>query len=296
MPWNERVTPCAARKSRTSRIVAPGVAEAERLSGRVRVLVRLKASVVAPAKARRHVRERRHAALDCAPLRIGGALAGHARMVLRDHAEQRRGEPARRRVGAHLPHVHGEDRAARSLDPLDHLALHRKRAHEPVEVSDHDHVHLARLDKLHRLSQPVAAFERRSARDVRLLKSLGEFEPVALTREGDTLALFSGDANRSPSRSPTRETRTMPTARREETGVVEEGKPAPDFELTSDEGETVHLVLACAGQPVVRLLLSPATTRPVALPRPAVSGTTTRPSASAAQSCSGSARTTRART
>src|SRR5438309_5394899 len=61
-----------------------------------------------------------------------------------------------------------------------------------------------------------------------------------------------GDTNDSPSRSPTRETRTTPTARRldEEGIVVVEGEPAPDFTLTSDAGEPVTLS-AFGGRPVV---------------------------------------------
>jgi peroxiredoxin Q/BCP len=46
-----------------------------------------------------------------------------------------------------------------------------------------------------------------------------------------------------------RETRTTPTARRED-GLVEEGKPAPDFTLTSDSDETVTLS-SFRGKPVV---------------------------------------------
>jgi thioredoxin-dependent peroxiredoxin len=41
--------------------------------------------------------------------------------------------------------------------------------------------------------------------------------------------------------SPSRETRTTATARRKEGSMVEEGKPAPDFELVSDSGEPVTL-------------------------------------------------------
>jgi peroxiredoxin Q/BCP len=53
-----------------------------------------------------------------------------------------------------------------------------------------------------------------------------------------------------PSRSPTRETRTTPTARREEEAVIREGEPAPDFALTSDSGEEVTLS-SVRGKPVV---------------------------------------------
>jgi peroxiredoxin Q/BCP len=51
---------------------------------------------------------------------------------------------------------------------------------------------------------------------------------------------------------PEPETRATPTARRSErvSNVVEEGKPAPEFELTSDSGETVSLA-SLRGKPVV---------------------------------------------
>jgi thioredoxin-dependent peroxiredoxin len=42
----------------------------------------------------------------------------------------------------------------------------------------------------------------------------------------------------------------MPTARREEVDVVEEGKPAPDFTLESDTGEPVTLS-SFRGRPVI---------------------------------------------
>jgi peroxiredoxin Q/BCP len=54
-----------------------------------------------------------------------------------------------------------------------------------------------------------------------------------------------------PSRSPTLDTRTTPTARRtEEPLPVEEGRPAPDFTLTSDEGEKITLS-SLKGSPIV---------------------------------------------
>jgi peroxiredoxin Q/BCP len=59
-----------------------------------------------------------------------------------------------------------------------------------------------------------------------------------------------GETNVSPSRPPTRLTRTTPTARREEDFLVAEGEPAPDFTLTSDGGEEVRLS-DFEGKPVV---------------------------------------------
>ncbi|HEU5280038.1 MAG TPA: thioredoxin-dependent thiol peroxidase [Gaiellaceae bacterium] len=47
-----------------------------------------------------------------------------------------------------------------------------------------------------------------------------------------------------------RETRTIPTARREEVRLLREGEPAPDFELESDAGDKVRLS-SLRGRPVV---------------------------------------------
>jgi peroxiredoxin Q/BCP len=47
-----------------------------------------------------------------------------------------------------------------------------------------------------------------------------------------------------------RETRTIPTARREEARLLREGEPAPDFELESDVGDKVRLS-SLRGRPVV---------------------------------------------
>ncbi len=51
-----------------------------------------------------------------------------------------------------------------------------------------------------------------------------------------------GDTNRSPSRSPTLETRTTLTARlTEDRLAIEEGTPAPDFTLSTDSGDNLSL-------------------------------------------------------
>ena len=69
-----------------------------------------------------------------------------------------------------------------------------------------------------------------------------------------------GEADRSPSRSSTGETRTTPTARRTEGRVAEEGVPALCLTLESDAGEQVSLS-QFRGTPVV-LYVYPDSTSP----------------------------------
>ena len=76
--------------------------------------------------------------------------------------------------------------------------------------------------------------------------------------------------------------------------MVEEGKPAPDFELTSDAGEQVELS-DLRGKPVV-LYFYPKDDTPGCTVQAWGSATPTRSSRSAARSCSASAPTTRPRT
>ena len=167
-----------------------------------------------------------------------------AAVVLGDHPEHRRGEPLRRGVRADLPHVDREDRAAGLLDPLDDLGLHGKRADETIEVRDHDDLGLACLDHLDGAAEPGDASQaapRRRRRAPRWCRP-------ASSRRARTARIRSicsfGDTNRSPSRSPTRETRTTPTARRTEAALpVEEGRPAPDFTLNVGFGRDGHVVL-----------------------------------------------------
>src|SRR5262249_49365183 len=118
-------------------------------------------------------------------------LGGHAAMVLGDHSEHRRREPARSSIGAYLADVDGDDRATRLLDPLDHLALDGERPDEPVEVGDDDHVGLAGLDALDRLAQAVTPLERGTAGDVRLVERRDERQPVASAGLLDTLGLLA---------------------------------------------------------------------------------------------------------
>src|SRR5262245_27437650 len=70
-------------------------------------------------------------------------------------------------------------------------------------------------------------------------------------RRGHTRAGYARSAR--PGRQPPYprgRTQTTTTARRRETSVIEEGKPAPEFALVSDSGETVTLS-ALRGKPVV---------------------------------------------
>ena len=69
--------------------------------------------------------------------------------------------------------------------------------------------------------------------------------------------------------------------------MVEEGKPAPDFELESDAGEKVRLLRLCAASRSSSTSI-PRTTRLAARPRPAASATPTASSSAQAPSCSGS--------
>ena len=121
--------------------------------------------------------------------------------------------------------VDGEDRAACSFDAADDLGLNGERANEPVEVRDDDDVGLPRFDHLDRAAQSVALLERGAAGHVQFFDRVDELEPVALASGPDTLGLLGRITNCSPSRSPTRETRTTPMARLREDALVEEGKP-----------------------------------------------------------------------
>ena len=214
--------------------------------------VRLEASVRRAAVAGRHVRERRHATRDraalrvlrCAPRSTRRSYSATSPSIVDD--SHRAGG-----VGADLPDVDREDRAAGPLDPLDDLGLHGERPDEPVEVRDDDHVGLARLDELDGAAQPVALRERRAAGDVQLLDRVDELEPVALADRPDTLGLLArrhepiavavADARDADDADGPTNGGTLGSRRR---------TPAPDFTLDSDTGETVTLS-SLKGSPVV---------------------------------------------
>ena len=252
VPWNDRSMPCSRRCSRTCITVAPSArsrnasATARPPSGAARA-----ALGVAPVTGR-HFRERRHAASDRAPLRVLRPLRGDAAVVLGDHSEHRRAESQRRgRVRADLTDVDRDYPAAGRLDPLDDFALHRQGTHEPVEVGDDDDVRLAGLDHLDRAPEPSTLRERSAAADVELLDRLDELRARRARRPSRIRSACSdGQTNRSPSRSPTRETRTTPTARREEVRLVVEGEPGTGLHAESDTGERSRC-RPFAGEPVI---------------------------------------------
>ena len=105
------------RCSRTSTIVAPSARSSNASATTAAFLSGSSVPSFLLAVAGRHVRERRHAARDRASLRIGRPFAVDASGVLGDEPEHRRREPARRRVGADLPHVDRQDRAAGAARP-----------------------------------------------------------------------------------------------------------------------------------------------------------------------------------
>jgi peroxiredoxin Q/BCP len=224
-------------------------AHMKRLGNRLRVRVRLERAVLAAGVTGRDVRERRHSRRDRSALRISRPLGGASTRVLSYKPEHRRREPPRSR-GADLADVDGEDLPA-ILDTLDDLGLNREAADEPVEVRHDDDVRLTALDELDRPTEAGALREWRTTRHVELFERVDEMNPSRFATAAIRSLCSCGDTNRSPSRSPTRETRTTPTARRTEDRLpAEEGRPAPDFSLMSDEGETVTLA-SLRGSPVV---------------------------------------------
>ncbi len=102
-------------------------AQPERLADDLRLApLRPRAGHPCHAVAWRDVRERGHAALDGAPLRVLRALSGHAAMVFGDHAEHRAREPTRAPCRYAPRRVDGQNRPACLLDALDDLALARR--------------------------------------------------------------------------------------------------------------------------------------------------------------------------
>ena len=111
-------------------------------------------------------------------------------MVLGHQTHHGRREPARRGVAAYLADVDGDDRAARTLAPLQDLACTRERPDQPVEVGDDQHVGLAVLDQLDRPQQTVPTLQRRAARTFDFAERLDELQLVALARLLDPLPLL----------------------------------------------------------------------------------------------------------
>jgi hypothetical protein len=112
-------------------------------------------------------------------------------MELRNHPEHRRGQPTAGGVGADLPHVDSQDRAASVLDAVDDFALHGQRPDEPVEVGDDQHVRLAGLDELDSATQAGTAFEGCAAGHVELLDRVNELEAVAVAGLFDAATLVA---------------------------------------------------------------------------------------------------------
>lgn len=144
---------------------------------------------VAPV-AGRDEREGWDAAGDRATLCVLRPLGRHAPMVFGDHPQHRRGEPARRRVGANLPYIERDDATACPLHSLEDFPLQGKRAHEAVEVGNDEDLRLACLDHLDGSAQPRSVLERCATGHVEFLHDLDERKVVVLTSRPDTLALL----------------------------------------------------------------------------------------------------------
>jgi hypothetical protein len=122
---------------------------------------------------------------------------------------------------------------------------------DALQVGDDDDVGLPSFDELHGASEARTTLGRRTAPDTSRSSIVSmRVSPSRSHAARIRSACSDGETNRSLSRPPTRETRTTPMARFEEGLAIEEGKPAPDFELVSDSGETVTLS-SLRGRPVV---------------------------------------------
>ena len=173
---------------------------------------------IAPAPvAGRHVRERRHATGDRAPLRILRALGRHAARVLGDRAEHRPGEPLAGASRVDLADVDGEDRAACR-------ARRARRPRPEPRATGRAGRSTRRRPPRPRPASTSSTARRRPARFASGVPPDTSSSSIISTSSSPSRsqaarirsACSDGDTNRSPSRSPTRDTRTTPTARRTE--------------------------------------------------------------------------------